>query len=196
MANEDGVYTILPPDLPAPDDDGAARHLPGLSLSPIPLHATNGELVDLSALRGRSVVYAYPLTGRPNIEAPDGWDDIPGATGCTPQSCAFRDYHAELQLLGARVFGLSTQSTAYQQEVVKRLQLPYLLLSDADLTFSRSLTLPTFEVERATFDEEAKTLLRRLTMIVRDGRIEHVFYPVFPPDRNASDVIAWLATTP
>jgi peroxiredoxin len=147
--------------------------------------STTGETVDLSALPGRTVVYCYPLMGRPDSEMPRGWDEIPGARGCTPQSCAFRDHHAELRDLGARVFGLSIQSTEHQREAVERLHLPYELLSDEKLAFARALDLPTFEAE-------GMVLLKRLTMVIDDGRIEKVFYPVFPPDKNAEEVIGWL----
>jgi len=176
----------LPEDLPIPNDDGACDHLPGIRLPSVPLASTAGKMVDLSALPGRSVVYCYPMTGRPDEELPAGWDDIPGARGCTPQSCAFRDHHEELRTLGARVFGLSTQDTDYQREARERLHLPFELLSDEKLAFAKALGLPTFEVE------ETK-LLRRLTMISNDGRIEKVFYPVFPPGRNAQEVVAWLS---
>jgi peroxiredoxin len=141
--------------------------------------------VELAALSGRTVVYCYPMTGRPGEALPDGWDGIPGARGCTTQSCAFRDHHAELRELGARVFGLSTQSTVYQRESAERLHLPFLLLSDAELRFAEGLELPTFEAGEMT-------LIQRLTLVVRDGVIEKVFYPVFPPDENAEKVIAWL----
>lgn len=184
MARQDDIYT-LPPELPVPLDDGSADHLRGLELPSIPLRATDGTWVDLASLPGRSVVYIYPRTGRPDQPIPAGWDDIPGARGCTPQSCAFRDHHAEIAALGARVFGLSTQDTEYQREAVERLHLPFPLLSDADFRLTEVLHLPTFEVE-------GMTLIRRMTWIVRDGRIEDVFYPVFPPDQNASDVMAWL----
>lgn len=179
----------LPDGLPVPLDDGACDHLPGLALPSVPLSTTSGDTVDLSLLPGRTVVYVYPRTGRPDQAVPTGWDEIPGARGCTPQSCAFRDHHAELQALGARVFGLSTQDTAYQSEAAARLHLPFPLLSDANLTFGRALDLPTFEVD-------GMVLLKRVTLIVRDGAIEHVFYPVFPPDQNAAEVIAWLAAHP
>ena len=182
----------LPPDLPVPTDDGACAHLPGLALPSVPLPATDGSTVDLAALPGRTVVYAYPRTGRPDQEVPAGWDEIPGARGCTPQSCAFRDHHAELRALGVRVFGLSTQGTEYQQEAVERLHLSFPLLSDADLRLTRALGLPPFTIASLP----GQTLLKRLTLVLRDGRIEHVFYPVFPPDRNAADVIAWLAEHP
>lgn len=176
----------LPAGLPVPVDDGACDHLPGMQLPSVPLRSTAGTLVDLATLPGRTVVYCYPRTGRPNEAPPAGWDEIPGARGCTPQSCAFRDHYQELQALGARVFGLSTQTTDYQREAVERLHLPFALLSDADLTFTRALRLPTFEVEGIT-------LIKRLTLIISDGRIEQVFYPVFPPDRNAAEVIVWLS---
>jgi len=185
MPRADSLYS-LPNDLPVPVDDGAADHLTGMSLPSIQLLATNGEMVDLAALPGRSVVYAYPRTGQPDREVSAGWNAIPGARGCTPQSCAFRDHHAELAALSARVYGFSTQTTDYQREVVERLQLPFALLSDVELRCTRALRLPTFD-----FDGE--TLTKRLTMVVRDGRIERVFYPVFPPDKNAEEVIAWLA---
>ncbi|MCA3749531.1 MAG: peroxiredoxin [Rubrobacter sp.] len=175
----------LPEGLPVPEDDGAARHLPGARLPPVSLPSTSGESVDLSSLPGTTVVYCYPMTGRPGSPLPEGWDGIPGARGCTPESCGFRDHHAELRALGARVFGLSTQSTAYQREARDRLRLPFELLSDEGLGFASALGLPTFEVE-------GMVLLRRLTMVVTAGRIEHVFYPVFPPDTHAAEVAGWL----
>ena len=184
MTRSDNLYQ-LPADLPVPVDDGGAAHLPGLRLPPVPLPSTAGGTVDLAALPGRTVVYGYPRTGRPDQDPLPGWDAIPGARGCTPQSCAFRDHYRELQALDAAVFGLSTQTTADQREAVARLHLPYALLSDADLAFAHALRLPTFTVA-------GLPLLKRLTLIVRDGRIEHVFYPVFPPDQNAAAVIAWL----
>jgi len=175
----------LPNDLPVPEDDGAADHLPGMRLAPIPLASTAGEVVDLSTLPGRTVVYCYPMTGRPDRSLPAGWDEIPGARGCTPQSCSFRDHHAQLQALGASVLGLSTQDTEYQQEAAERLHLPFALLSDADLAFATALGLPTFEVE-------GMVLLKRLTLIMDEGWIEKIFYPVFPPDRSAEEVVEWL----
>lgn len=175
--------------LPRPEDDGGAAHLTGMKLAAIPLRATAGHTVDLSALGGTIVVYIYPMTGRPETPLPDGWDGIPGARGCTPQSCAFRDHHGELTRLGVdHLFGLSTQPTDYQREAAERLHLPFALLSDADLSFATAMRLPTFEME-------GMTLLKRLTLIVRDGTVETVFYPVFPPDRSAGDVIDWLAGT-
>ena len=183
--------TVLPADLPAPVDDGATRHLAGMRLPDIALRATDGSTVSLAGLPGRTVVYAYPRTGEPGkaMLVPD-WDQIPGARGCTPQSCAFRDHHAELKAAGAdQVFGLSTQSTAYQSEMATRLHLPFPVLSDEALELTRALRLPTFAAA-------GLTLIKRLALIVDDGRITHVFYPVFPPDRNAADVLAWLTANP
>ncbi|MDQ3827932.1 MAG: peroxiredoxin [Candidatus Tectomicrobia bacterium] len=184
MPRTDNLYE-LPHDLPAPVDDGACGHLVGVRLPSVPLLSTAGRLVDVSQLAGRTVVYVYPRTGRPDADPPQGWNEIPGARGCTPQSCAFRDHYQELRRHGAQVFGLSTQDTEYQREAAERLHLPFELLSDAALAFTKSLRLPTFTVE-------GMPLIRRLTLIVREARIEKVFYPVFPPDRNAADVLAWL----
>ncbi|HEU0027959.1 MAG TPA: peroxiredoxin [Ktedonobacterales bacterium] len=179
----------LPDDLPAPEDDGACAHLVGMALPHVTLAATDGTAVDLAARAGRTVVYCYPRTGRPGEPSPAGWDEIPGARGCTPQSCAFRDHHAEIRAQGAEVFGLSAQTTDYQREAAERLRLPFPLLSDAELRFASALRLPTFMVE-------GMTLLKRVTLILRNGRIEHVFYPVFPPDANAAAVLRWLAENP
>jgi peroxiredoxin len=176
----------VPEGLPAPVDDGACDHLPGMVLPAVSLRSTAGELVDLSALAGTSVVYCYPLTGRPDVALPEGWDEIPGARGCTPQSCAFRDRHADLQALDARVFGLSAQDTGYQQEAAERLHRPFALLSDEGLEFAGALNLPTFKAE-------GKTHIKRLTLVIEDGRIEEVFYPVFPPGKNAEEVLEWLS---
>lgn len=187
MMDADSLYE-LPEDIPTPVDDGACDHLPGIRLSPVVLPSTSGEPVDLSSLPGKTVVYCYPRTGRPNENLPLGWDEIPGARGCTPQSCAFRDHHAELQTLGVRVFGLSTQDTGYQREAVERLHLPFELLSDEGLAFAKALNLPTFEAE-------SMTLIKRLTLVIHDGRIEKVFYPVFPPGENAGEVVEWLSRT-
>ena len=176
----------LPPELPVPVDDGGARHLAGRKLPDLALGATDGSRVNLSKLDGRSVVYVYPRTGRPGQPLPEGWDGIPGARGCTPQSCGFRDHFAELKRLGvAQLFGLSTQSTDYQREAVERLHLPFAILSDADLRLTRALKLPTFEVA-------GMTLLKRMTWVIDDGVITHVFYPVFPPDKSAEEVVNWL----
>lgn len=188
MARSDNLYE-LPKDLPVPVDDGACDHLLGMQLPSVSLASTDGRMVDLKSLPGRSVVYCYPRTGQPDKEPPEGWNEIPGARGCTPQSCAFRDHHGELQKLGARVFGLSTQSTEYQREAVERLHLSFELLSDADLVFTRALRLPTFKVD-------SMILIKRLTLILLDGRVEKVFYPVFPPDKNAREVIDWLSRNP
>ncbi|ANE44576.1 peroxiredoxin [Deinococcus puniceus] len=179
----------LPIDLPVPVDDGACDHLTGLTFPAVSLHATAGRDVDLSALAGRTVLYIYPRTGTPGVPSPQDWDSIPGARGCTPQSCAFRDHHAELQALGARVFGLSTQTTPQQAEAAARLHLPFPLLSDMAGELGRALRLPTFEVE-------GQHLLRRVTLIVKDGLIEKVFYPVFPPDQNAANMMGWLRQQP
>lgn len=174
--------------IPAPSDDGGAVHLPGLAVPAIPLTATSGQSIDLSTLSGFSVVYVYPKTGQPGVALPENWDMIPGARGCTPQSCAFRDHFAELKELGVdHLFGLSTQDTAWQQEAQSRLSLPFELLSDADLAFARALKLPEFEAE-------GETLLKRITLLIRDGVIEDVIYPVFPPDQNAEIVVARLKT--
>jgi peroxiredoxin len=176
----------LPADLPVPRDDGAADHLRGAALPAVPLPATDGLTVDLSALLGRTIVYAYPRTGEPGRPAlVDDWDSIPGARGCTPESCGFRDHHAELAALGARVFGLSTQDTDYQQRAVDNLSLPFPLLSDAGLALVQAASLPTF-------DAAGQTLLKRLTLVIDDGVVTHLWYPVFPPDRHAEDVLAWL----
>ena len=178
---------VLPTDLPVPVDDGAAAHLMGMRVPDLPLPATDGRSVSLAQVGpGRTVIYAYPRTGRPGEPSlVDDWDQIPGARGCTPETCGFRDHHAELRRAGADVFGLSTQDSEYQKELVERLHLPFAILSDQDLKLTRAMRLPTFEVA-------GQTLLKRLTFVIRDGRIEHVWYPVFPPDRHADDVLAWL----
>ncbi|WP_182085635.1 peroxiredoxin [Aureimonas sp. ME7] len=178
--------TTLPDGLEPPLDDGAAAHLVGRMLPSLSLSSTAGGSVDLSRCRGLAVVYAYPMTGRPGAPLPGGWNEIPGARGCTPQACSFRDHFAELRALGvAHVFGVSTQTTAYQREAAERLHLPFPLLSDAALEWQDMLDLPTFEAD-------GDVLLKRLTMIARDGEIVAALYPVFPPDRSASDVLDWL----
>lgn len=176
--------------MPVPVDDGAANHLLEAIVPSVLLPSTTNRQIDLAAVseERRIVVYCYPRTGRPGIEPLIGyaaWNRIPGARGCTPQSCAFRDFYGELQSLGTEVFGLSTQTTEYQQELVEREHLPFEILSDAELRFTNALRLPTFEVEGAT-------LLKRLTFIASERKIIKVFYPVFPPDKNAREVIAWL----
>jgi peroxiredoxin len=177
--------------IPAPVDDGGATHLTGMKLADVALPATDGVFVSLGRLPGRTVVFAYPRTGTPGqISVVEDWDMIPGARGCTPQSCAFRDLHGELNAAGAtRVFGLSVQDTTYQQEVVGRLHLPFPLLSDEKLELSRAMNLPLMQAGHLT-------LLKRLALVIDDGRIANVFYPVFPPDRNAADVLAWLKANP
>lgn len=161
------------------------NHLEGVALPPVTLAATNGAKVNLARIPGRAVIYIYPMTGRPGVPPPDGWDTIPGARGCTPQSCAFRDHYSELRALDTAVFGLSTQSTEYQKEARERLQLPFELLSDSERRLKELLHLPTFTAA-------GMELYKRLTFVALDGRIEKVFYPVIPPDRNATDVLAWL----
>lgn len=184
MARDD-LYT-LPVDLPVPVNDGAALHLVGRLLPALSLPSTAGREVRLDALGpGWTALYAYPRTGRPDEPGPPEWDAIPGARGCTPQACSYRDHHAELHSLGAQVFGLSTQTTAYQQEMVRRLHLPYEVLSDAEFRLTEALGLPTFEAG-------GMRLLKRLTLLVRSGRIEACFYPVFPPDADAGHVLGWL----
>jgi peroxiredoxin len=180
----------LPANLPVPVDDGACRHLPGLAVPPIKLRSTRDRWVDLAALSApRIVVYCYPRTGRPDEPLLPGWDAIPGARGCTPETCGFRDHHQDLQQLGAEVFGFSTQTTEYQKEMAERLHLPFEVLSDADLAFVHALRLPTFEIQ-------GMTLVKRLTLVISRHRIEKVFYPVFPPDKHAAEVIDWLRRHP
>lgn len=172
--------------IPAPADDGAAAHLIGMSLPDVSLASTDGHAVNLSALTGLTVIYIYPKTGRPDRDLPEGWDDIPGARGCTPQSCAFRDHMSELTALGvAHLFGVSTQPTDWQAEAVARLHLPYPLLSDADAALTKAMDLPTFTAN-------GETLLRRVTLIARDHEVVNVAYPVFPPDNDAPRVVDWL----
>ena len=172
--------------IPAPKDDGATAHLTGANLPDISLAATDGTTVNLSNLVGRTVVYIYPMTAQPGVALPADWDEIPGARGCTPQSCAFRDHMGELRALGVdHLFGLSVQDTDWQREAAERLHLPFALLSDADFELANALSLPRF-------DAGGKMLLKRMAWVVQDGRIEKVFYPVFPPDQNALDVIDYL----
>ena len=180
----------LPDNLPTPQDDGACAHLPGLKMPPIALTTTSGSTVDFSSLAERSVIFCYPKTGLPGKNPPPDWDAIPGARGCTPQNCSFRDEYANLLQAGVKqVFGVSTQSSSYQQEAGERLHLPYLLVSDEKMALAHALNLPTFE-----FDGE--TLIKRLTLIVDDGTITHVLYPVFPPDKSAADTLHWVREHP
>jgi peroxiredoxin len=180
-------YEQLPADLPVPQDDGAASHLPGTLMPSITLPATSGQAVDLAqAGHPRAIVYVYPMTGTPGVPLVEGWDQIPGARGCTPESTGFRDHYQELTGLGAEVFGLSVQDTAEQAEAAGRLRLPFPLLSDSGLMLARRLGLPTFKAGGVV-------RYKRLTLVLKQGRIEHVFYPVFPPDQHAAEVLAWLA---
>jgi peroxiredoxin len=188
MAEAPGTHNpqFLPPDIPIPQDDGATQHLARVTLPDLALPATQGPSVNLAKLSGRTVVYIYPRTGVPGVDAPPGWDDIPGARGCTPQSCSFRNHFAELKALGvARVFGLSTQDTAYQQEAATRLHLPFPILSDDKLVLTKALKLPTFTAS-------GMTLLKRMALVIDNGVVTKVFYPVFPPDKSAAEVIAWI----
>ncbi len=187
----------LPQDLPIPVQDGLADHLPGLSIPSLALPATHGGTIRLDETPPgfeRTVVYAYPLTGLPGVDNPAGWEQIPGARGCTPESCGFRDLSSDFAALGVFVVGLSTQSTPYQQEVVDRLGLPYPLLSDAALQLTQALRLPAFTVQiRPAHDGGGlRTLLKRITLVIRQGAIEKVFYPIFPPDRHADEVLEWV----
>lgn len=176
--------------LPRPVDDGGSDHLLGHDLPSIALMSTTGQFVDLAALPGRTVLYVYPMTGQPGTPLPAGWDSIPGARGCTPQNCAFRDHHGDLIDADAdHVFGLSVQDTHWQKEAAERLHLPFRLLSDVDFTMTTALRLPTFEAHGQRY-------LRRMALVIDDARITHVFYPVFPPDRNAEDVLAWIKDNP
>jgi len=180
----------LPPDLPVPVDDGACRHLAGMRMPAIALPATGGRLVRLDQLPApRTIIFCYPMTGVPGKPLPEGWHAIPGARGCTPQTCGFRDRYTELRDLGAEVFGLSTQTTEYQREMANRLAIPFEVLSDAEFQFCDALRLPTFQVEGIR-------LVKRLTLVVRDRLIETVFYPVFPPDKSAEQVLDWLRGRP
>jgi peroxiredoxin len=189
--NQKDLFEVDWSKIPPPIDDGAAAHLVGIMVPPISLVATDDTSVTLSALHGRIVVFAYPRTGEPGkISLVDDWDMIPGARGCTPQTCAFRDLFAELKSAGAEhVFGLSSQSNIYQTEMASRLHLPFPVLSDEKLALTRALNLPTMEVA-------GLTLIKRLALVIDNARISHVFYPVFPPDRNAGDVLAWLKRNP
>lgn len=183
---QEPTYFPLPRNLPRPVDDGTADHLTGMAMPEVTLRSTARRMVNLASLNARqTVIYCYPLTGVPGKPLPAGWDMIPGARGCTPQTCGFRDHHQELLALNAHVFGLSTQTTRYQREMAERLHVPFEILSDAEFKLCDALRLPTFEVE-------GTRLLKRLTLIVRGGRIEHAFYPVFPPDKSAEQVLRWL----
>ena len=181
----------LPDDLPAPEDDGAADHLRGMEMPAASLPATDDTKINLQDLPPRAVIYVYPMTGRPDEDViPDGWEDVPGARGCTPESRGFRSQYDELRDNGVgEVFGLSTQSSEYQREARDRLDLPFELLSDAEWKLANELDLPTFTIEGDEY-------LKRLTLVVSDGRIEHVFYPIFPPDEHAREVLEWVTDNP
>jgi peroxiredoxin len=178
-------FNELPADLPIPLDDGSTNHLKGMKLPKVSLQATNGKRIDFAEIKGRLVIYCYPMTGQPNVALPDGWDQIPGARGCTPQSCSFRDHYQELQALGAQVMGLSVQTTEYQQEMADRLHLPFPILSDVDYEFQKALSMPTFVTA-------GMTLLKRVTLIANHGAIEAVHYPIFPSDSDAAWVVSYL----
>jgi len=185
-------FTVLPEGLPVPEDDGAADRLPGMSMPDLALATSAGASVELQALpAGRTIVYLYPLTGRPGVDLPEGWDAIPGARGCSTEACDFRDHFADLRDAGAAaVYGMSSQSPEYQAEVVDRLGLPFPMISDEGMLLADALRLPTF----AAGGHER--LYSRLTLVVRDGSIEHVFYPIFPPNTHAQQVLAWLREHP
>ena len=185
-------FTLLPEGLPVPQDDGAADHLTGMPMPGLTLTTSAGAPLDLRALpSGRTVVYLYPLTGRPGVDLPEGWDAIPGARGCSTEACDFRDHFTELHDAGAAaVYGMSSQSPAYQAEVVERLRLPFAMISDEGMLLADALRLPTFRAEGH------ERLYSRLTLIVRDGIVEHVFYPIFPPNTHAQHVLAWLRGHP
>lgn len=181
-------YTILPEGLPVPEDDGAADHLPGMSLPALTLPSSDGRSVRLEDLgSGRTVLYLYPLTGKPGVDLPEGWDAIPGARGCSTEACRLRDHFSELRAAGAsRIYGLSSQDPDYQAEVVNRLDLPFPMVSDEKLALADALDLPTFAAPGHA------RLYTRLTLIIRDGRIEHVFFPTFPPNTHAQQVLDWF----
>ncbi len=178
-------FNQLPADLPIPQDDGLTNHLKGMRLPNIVLDTTNGKSINFSDIKGKLVIYCYPMTGQPNVALPDGWDQIPGARGCTPQSCSFRDHYQELQSFGAKLVGLSVQSTEYQKEMAERLHLPFPIASDVNHQFQKALNMPTFTVA-------GMTLLKRVTLIANHGVIEAVHYPIFPSDSDPAWVIGYL----
>jgi len=178
-------YQELPADLPIPQDDGTTDHLKGMKLPQVSLMATSGQKIEVGDIKGKLVIYCYPMTGRPNVALPDGWDNIPGARGCTPQSCSYRDHYQELKSLGAVVLGLSVQSPEYQKEMADRLHLPFPVVSDANYEFQKALNMPTFVAA-------GMTLLKRVTLIANNGHIEAVHYPIFPSDSDAAWVLDYL----
>jgi len=174
----------IPNGLPIPKDDGACDHLTGMEFPDLEFNCTNGSIINISKQTGNIVIYIYPMTGQPNVALPEGWNAIPGARGCTPQSCGFRDCHTELKK-HATIYGLSTQPTEYQQEAKSRLHLPFNLLSDTEFLLKQKLSLATFnfvEIER----------YKRITLIIKECVIKKVFYPIFPPDKNAENVLNWF----
>lgn len=179
-------FYSLPENLPVPQDDGACAHLEGILLPSLPLRTTANRTIDLAAItKSPTVLFFYPRTGRPDEAAPIGWDEIAGARGCTPQSCGYRDLYSEFQSLGVQVFGVSTQATEFQQELVQRIYLPYEIISDADFNLTNTLKLPTFIFNSIR-------LLKRAAWFCKDGKIKKVFYPVYPPDKNAETVLNWI----
>jgi len=171
--------------LAIPIDDGKCDHLFNMTLPQLSLLSTSNNTIDLSKLEGLTVFYFYPRMGRPDIETPAGWGDIPGASGCTPQTCSFKDQHEDFSRLEVDVYGVSTQASSYQKEAVDRLSLPFDILSDEDLNLTEMLNLPTFEVEGVI-------LTKRVTLICQDSKIIKVFYPVYPPKENAQEVIVYI----
>jgi peroxiredoxin len=187
LSNATTNFGQLPENLPAPVDDGACRHLPGMQIPSLSLGSTSGRSLNLAEIQSpTTVLYCYPMTGRPGEPLPSGWDTIPGARGCTPETCSFRDHHQDMTKLGATVLGMSTQTTNDQREMVERLNVPYEVLSDSELALTRALNLPTFAINQRIF-------IKRLTLILRQGCIAHVFYPIFPPNAHADEVLAWLS---
>ena len=187
MSNATTNFGQLPENLPAPVDDGACRHLQGMRIPSLSLRSTRERSLNLAEIEApTTVLYCNPMTGTPGEPLPTGWDTIPGARGCTPETCSFRDLYEEMAKLGTEVLGLSTQTTADQREMVERLHVPFEVLSDSELALTRALNLPTFEIDQRVF-------IKRLTLILRQGKIAHVFYPVFPPNAHADEVLAWLS---
>jgi peroxiredoxin len=180
------VIFSIPTDLPIPLDDGACEHLENMRIPSVSLWSTDDHEINLSSLSGWNIIFCYPMTGRPGVPIPEGWVQIPGAAGCTPQACSYRDNHTELKRNSVGVYGISTQTSEAQKEASNRLGLPYPLLSDANHSFSSALKLPLLEVG-------GSKLIKRLTLILKDGVIKKCFYPVFPPDKNVVEVIAWLS---
>jgi peroxiredoxin len=179
-------FLTLPKNLPVPQDDGACRHLEGMAIPAIELRATSGRVLELSQLTlDPTILFFYPRTGRPDEPVPVDWDEIPGARGCTPQSCGFRDLYKEFRAHGYQVFGVSTQTTEYQREFAERMRIPFEILSDSEFKLTTAMKLPTFEFS-------GMRLLKRMAWVCEDSHVKKVFYPVFPPDENAVNVLKWL----